>query len=80
MSSPSEIKGGGTAKIDKKGRKDCTKNENFCVDKRTDSNRNNASAGNKIPYNPEVHAIKSENTYKAKNCFRKREKQKKIKK
>ena len=41
------------------------------------SNTNNQSP--KIPFNAAIHAIKSENIYKTKNRFRKREKQKKEK-
>ena len=46
-------------------------------EKKTKPNDEQKITGEKVQFNPAIHSIKTENKYKSKNCFRKREKQKK---
>ena len=70
---------GGTNEIDKIQGEDFAKKETNIEDKVPKSGSNVANQAKKNPFIPTIHSIKSENMYKTKKCFRKREKQKKEK-
>ena len=72
-------RGGGGAKARKNEirEEDCAKKIVGVEDNARKNRAGENEVGTKIAFDPDVHSIKTQNRYKEKNCYRKREKQKK---